>query len=333
MATFEEILADSGLPEMVLAPLKDKWSETFNLITLNNERIAKVNAIKAQDPTKPGYEDYLDDLWAAKAPRNPKMNEVREKYATLIGEAEKLLKQLRDFAKENVEQPVSEDEARKLRGLVNESDPVIKESRAQLSAMVTMVEGFLSAQGKEVPGGLISLLPPVESLKNVRGRKASTSGGTGSNMTRIGGFEINGREIHRDGKANFRIGADSLSTEFGAGAFPQNKVTGEELEIAYFEAIGKELRSVKSTELPASTTFDFTKDIVIGENKTEKKTVKITVKKVGETETPKPEVSQPTTSDEKKTETPKQEVQNEKPAEVKSENVPAKKTQPQPAKK
>ena len=275
MATFEELLAATGLPDAALAPLREKYNEAFSLITKNNERIAEVNAAKAQDPTKPGYVDYLDSLWAAKAPQHPEMAEVESKYQTLVAESEKLLAQLREFAKSEVKPPLSEEEAKRVKAAINESTPAIQSARDGFAAMATMVDSYLTTLGKGIEGGLVSLLPQADSLRNPRGRKAAS--GEKSYMTRLGFAELNGKSIHRDGKTNFRYLADSVSTAFGADKNPENKVTGEELEEAFFAALGKELRSVKSTEIPLRTEFDFTKEIAIGEGKTETKTVKIAV--------------------------------------------------------
>lgn len=289
--TFDELLEATGLPEPALAPLREKWNETLALITKNNERVAQVNAAKAQDPNNV---EYIDSLWKAHAKSTPETAELEEKFDAVAEEYEKLLKQLRDFGRTKVQPPLSDDEAKQVKAAVNESAPVIQAARQQFSAMAMMVDGYLTSLGKGIEGGLASLLPEADSLKNARGRKAAGSGGV-TYMTRIGFAELNGRNIHRDGKVNFRYLADSVSTAMGADKFPENKVTGDQLEIAFFEKLGKELRSIKSTEIPLRTEFDFTKEVKTGENTTETRTVKIAVGRTEETEKveAKPETAKP----------------------------------------
>lgn len=310
--TFDELLEATGLPEPALAPLREKWNETLSLITKNNERVAQVNAAKAQDPNNV---EYIDSLWKAHAKSTPETAELEEKFDAVAEEYEKLLKQLREFGRTKVQPPLSDDEAKKVKAAVNESAPVIQAARQQFSAMAMMVDGYLTSLGKGIEGGLASLLPEADSLKNTRGRKAAGSGGV-TYMTRIGFAELNGRNIQRDGKINFRYLADSVSNEFGADKFPENKVTGDQLEIAFFEKLGKELRSIKGPEIPLRTEFDFTKEVKTGESTTETKTVKIAVGRTEETEkveaksatgeTAKPETAKPeaNSTEAKKTEAP-----------------------------
>lgn len=304
MATFEELLKETGLPDAALAPLREKWNEALSLITVNNKRVAQVNAARAKDPND---SEYQDSLWKSNEKTDPEIMPLAEKFYVVAEEYENLLAELRKLSKKHIPESLGEEETKKLRKLVNDSDPAIQTAKTQFSAMATMVDGYLSSLGKGIDGGLVSLLPQIESLKNIRGRKASTAAGSvGSYMTRIGAFEIDGRPIHRDGKTNFRYGADSVSNVFGADKFPTNKVTGEEIEEAYFKSLpnSPEVRSLSSTEIPESHTFDFTKEVKTGENTTETKTVKLTIKrkateakpeteKAEKAEAPKPEVPAP----------------------------------------
>jgi hypothetical protein len=269
--TFDEALAATGLPEAALKPIRDKWNEAFNLVLKNNERVAQINAAKAQDPNNT---EYIDSLWKLHAKNDPKLSETEAKFDAIAEQYEELLKQLREFGRTKVPTPLSEEDAKNVRKAVNESSETISKAIAGAAAMVTVVDAMLGVSGNSIDGGLISLMPEVDSLKNTRGRKAGTS--TTSYATRIGGFEIDGRNIHRDGKANFRYAADSLSTEFGAENFPENKVTGEEIEEAYFAAIEKPFRSVKTAD--TTKTFDFTKSVKVSDNATETRTVSLTVK-------------------------------------------------------
>lgn len=311
-ATFEEIIASAGLPEAATEPLRKAWSDAFGLITKNNERIAQINAAKAQDPSNV---DYIDSLWKLHAKNDSEMSQIEEQFDEVAEMYEKLLKRLRDFGKTKVPTPLSDEETKSAKKLVAESDDAIKAARSKFLAMAEMFDGILGSMGKGVDGGLGKLLPEADSLKNLRGRKSAT--GEKSHITRIGGALLNGKNIEKDGKANFRYLADEVSKLFGSDKFPENKVTGEELEEKLFATIEKPFRSVKSTELPAETNFDFTKEVKIGENTTEVRTVKITIKKVD------------TQSADTQTETAKVEPVVEKA------NVPAEKQEntPAPAKK
>lgn len=318
--TFEDALKATNLPEPALAPIRKAWDEAYALVTKNNERVAQVNAAKAQDPNNL---EYIDSLWASYAPKDEKMAEVEANYQALVAESEKLLTELRNFGRTKVQPPLSEEETKKVRQAVNESSEAITIAVAQARAMTGIVDSVLEALGQKVEGGIISLMPQPDSLKSLRGRKATGSTGV-SYATRIGGFEIDGKPVERDGKTNFRYGADKLSEVFNATTYPENKVTGEQIETAYFEAIEKPFRSLKSTEIPESKTFDFTKEVKTSDTQSETKTVKLTVKRKVE-ESTTTEVPAPVTANE----TPKQEV---KPEPAKQE-APAKKTVPAPAKK
>lgn len=307
MATFDELLVATELPEAALKPLREKWEEALKLITDNNNRVAQVNAAKAQDPNNV---DYLDERWKSNEKTDPAIVPLAEKFYAVAEEYESLLKQLREKAKAHIPEALSEEKTKEVRKLVNESEPTIKKAKAEFVAMATMVDSFLNSMGKGIEGGLGSLLPEVESLKNTRGRKAaSDSGGIGQYATRIGGFAIDGREIQRDGKTNLAIGAASVSNLLGADKAPENKVSKEEIEKALFEHLGIEFRSKKGSELPDSTTFPFTKEVNIGDGVTETRTLQITIKKDNPTAKATAE-NKPAD----KVETPEQEVKTPEPA-------------------
>jgi hypothetical protein len=278
MAQFDDLIKATGLPEAAVKPIRDKFMEAFNLITENNKRVAQVNAAKAQDPSKPGYADYLDTLWRTNE-KDPAIAETVEQFDIVSEQYEKLLKQLREHAKGNfIPEQLSEDAQKATRKLVNESSEAIQLAVAQASAMVAVLDSMLAVQDKTIEGGVISLLPQVESLKNVRGRKAGGNVG-GSYMTRTNEVLIDGVSTNIDGKGKLNYAADRLSELWNATTFPENKVTGKELEEALFEKLEAPFRSVKSTDLPESTTFDFTKEIKVEGNKTEARRVSVTVKR------------------------------------------------------
>jgi hypothetical protein len=282
---FEDLLKKTGFPEAGLAPIKQNVSEYLTMVTKSNGLVAQINAAKAVDPSKPGYADYLDEIWAIKAPADETMREIEAQYQALIEESEKLRTQLRDFAKNNIPEVLSQEESQKARQAVNEMSPTISESRKGIAAMLQMVESMLAMQKVELPqGGLITLLPVAESLKNVRGRKAATESGIKSNKTRVGEILIDGVSTNKDGKGKLDYAADYLSQKFNAQNIPANKVTAEVLEEEYFKSLGIEFRSLKSTELPAEHSFTFEKTILVQNKNDDSFTevpqkVKVTVKK------------------------------------------------------
>lgn len=330
--TFEEALKATQLPEAALAPVIEAWNKAFNLIVLNNKRIAQINASKAQDPNNT---EYIDSLWEAHYNESPEMVEIEAQFQAVTAERERLLKELRDFGRTKIEAPLSEDDAKKAKAAVNESKSAIETARAEAAAMTAVIDSMLNVHGKAIEGGIISLMPQIDSLKNLRGRKAGGSDGK-AYMTRVSGVDLNGESTNVNGKGKFTYAADKLSENWGAATHPENKVTGEELEEAFFKHLGKGFRELKSTEIPdAVTNFDFTKEITTGENTKETKTVKVTVHRYEvpktNTETPKAE-SKPAEN-----ETPKNETNGEKvPAPAKANEAPAtpaKKVAQAPAKK
>jgi hypothetical protein len=326
----DEFFSKTGLQEAALKPIIEKVEEYLALVTQSNKWIAEINASRAADPTKPGYEDELDKLWAIHAPTDNDMAEVESKYQALRAEAEKLLTQLRDFAKTKVPTPLSEEEAKNARKRVNEAAPAIADARKATAALLTIPESMLQLAKVPVPeGGLITLLPQADSLKSARGRKAS-SGERAPYATRVGDVLIDGNSTQIDGKGKFAYAAAKLSEMWNAQNVPANKVTAEEIEEAYFAALpgSPEVRSIKSTELPDSHEFEFTKTIKVRNANDDSytdvpKTAKLTVISVNAI-----------AKDEKKNDTPTEKVEPsaEKVEENKAE-VPAPKNESAPAKK
>lgn len=265
MSLIEEYFAKTNLPEAALKPIADRVTEFTTLVAQNNKRIAQVNAAKAVDPAKPGYADYLDDLWAAHTLDDEKIAAIEPKYQALVEEAEKLQRELRDLAKNHIPEVLSEDETQKVRKLVNESGPVIAESRKAVIAMLTVPTSLLSAMQVELPeGGLESLLPQADSLKNTRGRRAATeSGEVRQNVTRVGEILLNNKTTNRDGKGKIAYAAADLSELWNAQNVPANKVTAEEIETEYFKSLPGNIafRSLRSPELPPEHVFVFEKNI------------------------------------------------------------------------
>lgn len=329
MSVFSDLLAKSTLPEPTQKMIEEKLQDAFSLIVTSNEWVAQVNAAKAEDPNNT---EYLDSIWRAKAPLNEELRPIEEQYQVLVAESEKLLEKLRAFAKTEVKPPLSEEETKQTRKKVNDAAPAIAEARKAAETMAMIADQMLTLQGAAIPGGIISLLPPVESLKNTRGRKAGSSEGK-SYMTRVGDVLVDGKSTNRvingESKGKFNFAADELSKQFGEDIFPDNKVTPEALEEAYFESLGKPLRSVKSSEIPVEHEFTFTKEVKVRNGNDDgfkvvpqSKKVKVlrAVTKPAATETteaPKPEVSAETP----KPETPKAAPVKPEAKKTVSENV------------
>lgn len=356
MSVFSAILAKTQLPEAALKPIEAKLVEAFDLIVENNKRVAQVNAAKANDPSRPGFEDELDKLWRLHAPSDETMSEIQTQFDAVAESYEKLQKQLREFAKTKIEAPLSEEETKKVKALVNESAPAIAKAKQSAADMAQVADTMLALPHINAPieGGIISLLPEVESLKQMRGRKAASSGETGkAYMVRVVDVLLDGKSTNRivngESKGKLNYAADEMSKQFNEAAFPENKVSAEELETAYWEALELPWRSKKNTELPESFDFEFTKTIKVQNPNDDSttdipKTVKVTVKqpaKVVETpaaETPKADETKSETKADEKTDTPKTETKpaNSKPETLKvSDHVkpePAKTATPKAAK-
>jgi hypothetical protein len=326
MSIFSEVLAKSGLPEPTMNMIEAKLVEALTLIVENNKRVAQINAAKAQDPNNT---EYLDSLWALNA-TDPEISEIESEYQTLIAESEKLLSKLREFAKTKVESPLSDEDAKKVKALVNQSAPTIDKAIEGATLLASVAEQMLELKGEKLEGGFVGMLPQVESLKNARGRKATTSGGgVGSYMTRVGEILLDGkttnREIGGEMKGKFNFAADDLSEKLGAEVHEDNRVTAEELEEAYWAKLGKPARSVKSTELPESVEFEFTKTVKKSNSNDDSFTEMPVTTKV--------KVFRPTVKPVAKVETKTDETKPAEPAKVEAKVETPKVETPAPAKK
>lgn len=323
VTTFDEALEaarEARLPDAALTPIVEAWNKALSLTLENNKRIAQVNASKAQDPNNT---DYIDSLWRTHYTESPEMVEVESEYQAAAAEYERLLSKLREFGKTRIPEALSDEQAKQVKAAVSESKDAIEVARSQAASMVSIVDSLLSVHNKGIEGGLISLMPQVESLKNARGRKAGGNSGT-SYKTRVNGIDIDGVSTNIGGKGKLDYAANKLSEMWGVATFPENKVTPEAIETALFEHLGKPFRSLRSTELPEKVTeFDFTKDVKTGEGKTETKTVKIAVHRY---EAPKAETPKTNEAEAPKVEAPKTNGNEATKTEAtKNEAAPAKK--------
>lgn len=306
---FEKALQESTLPEGATAPIKAKFYEALDLIVLNNKRVNSINAAKGQDPTNM---EYRDSLWRSNATTDPEITPVEKEFQEVEAKREALLKQLRELAVKHIPEALSEKDAAAAKAAVNESASTISTAVAGASAMVTVIDSMLEIHKKSIPGGVISLLPPVESLKNTRGRKASGNASGTTYMTRVGEIKVDGKSTNKDGKGKFNFAAEELSNQFESGSVPANEVTAEELEEAFFKAMDKPFRSLKSSEIPESFSFDFTKNVGAKKNGTEEivyspVTKKITVSRPASKAAEAPATTTPV-SDTKATEAAKSET-------------------------
>lgn len=263
MSVFSEVLAKTGLPEAALTPIEAKLQEAFDLIVENNKRVAQVNAAKAQDPNNV---DYLDSLWRTHAVDDPKIAAIEPRYQALTEELEKLLVQLREESKKHIPEQLSEEKTKEVRVLVNQSAPAIEKAKEAAETMVSVVEAVLAAKGEAIDGGILSMLPPIESLKNKRGRAAATADGIAKYMTRASEILVNGKSTNRivngESAGKFNYAAEDLSATFNAEKFPENRVTPDTLEEAYYKSLGIQFR-LKSANLPEEHAFTFEKTVKV----------------------------------------------------------------------
>lgn len=294
---FRAILAKTDQPDVVTNMIAEKLDGLFALVIRHNSRALRIQQTKAADPNN---ETLLDSIWenAANSKTAPAdILEIEAKYQDLREECEAILKTLRAFAKTKVEQPLSADQVEKERKTANEEAKLIADETAAAEAFAKIADQYLEIAGESVEGGILSLIPPVESLKNTRGGKKSTGGtsSSGSYRTRLDSVSINGKKVERGGKSNFIVAADILCKEWNVAKFPENTVTDEVLERAMYAAHNTTFRD--SGSLPPSLSFEYSREIKVqNPNDNSAKLYPVTVKfdivrnivtkKSDETETP-----------------------------------------------
>lgn len=263
--TLEDVLALIQ-PEPVRNMIYVKLDEARQLILTNNRNVAKLKEAQAVDPTNV---DYLDKVWhrVVAEESDPDIVAEEKRYQRAIEASEKALKKMRDLAKEkHVQPPMSEEEKQNLRKVVNESKAVITTAKVAAGAIADMADQLLASTKNEVSGGVLSLLPNVESMLNVRGRKAASDDGEKvSYASRIIHAEVDGKAINKvvkkHGEAKWRatwpIVAEELTKRFGSG----NDVGQGEIEEAYFASKGVEFRDTAA--MPTDYTFTFEKIIKV----------------------------------------------------------------------
>lgn len=269
--TLESVLARIDV-EPVRVMVFEKLNAAAELIRENNKRVLAIREAKDTDPNNV---EYLDNVWKrviAEGTDDKEMIQAEKRFQAAAKAYEKELAALRNAAKErHIQPPMSEEDQQKTRKAINEGKTIIANARAAAESFAEMADKMLESTGKQgVEGGVISLLPQVESLLNTRGRKASggTDGGK-TYATRIVEAFIDGkstnRQVKRKGEmvnaAHFNYIAEELSKAFGSATFPANEITAEEVEKAYYDSKGAAFRD--SGEMPEDHTFDFTKEITV----------------------------------------------------------------------
>lgn len=261
MSVFTQPLKDSGLPEAAIAAVRDALETAFTLTTETNAKIAALNAAKPKGKELPFERE--DAIWKREAANgNKEFTADASHRLKLIDELEKVEMRLRTKAQaDKYKLPeVSDDERSKMKSEVNAAKDTVATARQTAAAMAQMVDAMLEANGKGIEGGIISLLPELDSLKGSRGGR---KGSGGSHATRANEITVNGETTNRMTgdrfKGAFSFAAQFISDKFNANEIPENEVTAHELEESYYASRGKGLREDKD-DIPASHDWEFKRE-------------------------------------------------------------------------
>lgn len=262
MSVFSEKITPetTALPESALAVGIQSLENAYDLTTQTNSLVQRLNEAKASDPNNPEVLDAKIQVLASEGHKDFAKREAQ--YQKLVAESEKLLAAMREDAKQHIQPPLSEEETKAMRKQVNESKAAIETARNAASGMAQMIDAQMKTLGHEIEGGVMSLIPEVQSLKSARGGRKGATGVVYA--TRANDIYIDGKSIGRKGdngkvKANFALAAEVLSERFGASEFPANKVTDTEIEEAYYSSLNLPFRDKDNA--PDSHTFEFTKEV------------------------------------------------------------------------
>lgn len=273
-ASISEALGLIDQPDAIKDMFGEKLLAADKVTRENNSRILSIREAKDADPNNTEYQDLVWHRVIAEKVDDKEMIAAERKYQAAQAESEKQLEILRAGAKaRHIRPAMTDEEVQAAKKLVNEGKAVVTEARATATAFAEMADKFLAMTGKKVEGGIIALLPPVESMLNTRGRKAGTKSGDKPYSTRLVLAEIDGKSTNKDRKdkttgeiikggfAHFDHVAEELSKRFGANTFPQNGVTGIDVEKAYYDSKNATWR--ESAEMPEDHSFKFTKEITV----------------------------------------------------------------------
>lgn len=270
-SVFAPYLAKTGQPPKVQARMAKKLDDLYALVTRHNSRVLRINQTKATDPNNV---DMLDASWAnavnaQTAPAD--IVEAEAKYQALIEQTEKLLSQLREFAKTQIKPPLSAEEMDREKKAANEEAKLIDDTRESAKAFAEIIDEYLDMMDEPIDGGIMSLIPNVESMKNTRGRKASGgSSSEGKYRTRFDSVSIDGTKVSRivtkrggekSEESTLVIAAEILNRKWNAAHLPQNEVTDEELERAMYDSQNQPFRNTEG--MAVEFDFEFTKDIAV----------------------------------------------------------------------
>lgn len=287
-ATLEEALALIEF-QPVRDMVAEKLGAAIELIRENNSRVLQIREAKDTDPNNV---EYLDNVWKRviqEGTDDKEMIQAEKRFQAAAKAYEAELAKLRAAAKaRHIQPPMSDEDRDKLKKLINDGKPVIAAARTTAESFAEMADKMLVSAGKPLPeGGVIALLPETETLMNVRGRKSASGGGTKSYSTRLVDAFIDGKSTNVMKKnksgdmaphAHFNYVANELSKEFGSATFPENEVTSEEIEQAYYDS--KEVTFRKSEDMPEDYTFEFKKDVKVQNGNDDSTKVEPHIKKV-----------------------------------------------------
>lgn len=281
-STFGEVLG-SIEPEMVRGMIVDKLDTALNLTRTYNKGVGQIQESSKNNPEDPEFQDMtwervVKEMEDGEREADPELLKIEKRFQQLTKQREEMLSKLREASKSHMEDALSEEEIAAKKKELNESKPAIIEAQNSAKALAEMADGLMGANAIE--GGVMSLMPTMNSMLNVGRRKTSggKSVGGGSHVSRIGATTIDGVDAGINGKYSLAFVAKKLSDEFNAKTHPENAVTNIELEEAMYKAAGVTYRERDS--LPEVVEFDFTKDIAIQNPNDDSVTMVPQVKKI-----------------------------------------------------
>jgi hypothetical protein len=270
---FAAILADTGQPQAVTDMIEKTLTGLFELVARHNSRVLRIQQTRAADAND---ESVLDALWTTRTNANQapaEILEIEKNYQAVVEEMMKLKDKLRAWAKTQIQPPLTPEQVEIERKAANEEAKLIEDEKARAAAFADIADQYLTIAGKAIDGGVLSLIPEVQSIKGGRGRKSMGGISEGRQYrTRIDTVEMDGVVVTKGGKSNFIIAADVLNEKWNAKKLTDNAIDDETLERRMYEAYNASFRD--SAALPEVVEFDFTRDIEV-QNPNDEKTTKI----------------------------------------------------------
>lgn len=262
------ILEASPMFAAVVPMLNEKFVAHYALIKTNNSNVL---AVREANDTDPESTEYQDNTWKriVSEELDPEMVKLDARRQKLIAEEQKILATLREKSKNHMRPALSEEAVQKLRKDINDGKKVIEQSVAASASVAEMADQMLKTAGNPIENGIWSLMPQPESLMNVRGKKAAAKSSGEGYATRVVEAFVNGETANRNVKrkgvevfaGHFNYVAEYLSKMWDDKSFPENQVTSQEVEKAYYDSKGAEFRDSES--MPVDHTFEFTKNVKV----------------------------------------------------------------------